>query len=150
MDVLTLLDLLIDELNRAAQVPLSGGRAMVDREKMIETVEQIKTALPEDITQAQQIKRDREGIITEANREAEQLVSEAQEQACQLLSEHEIVRQANAEARAIVTHAQEHSAKIRRAANDYAEELLASMDNILSSHVELLNRNRESLRKMIK
>ena len=136
MDVLTLLDLLIDELNRAAQVPLSGGKAMVDREKMIETVEQIK--------------REREKIITEANREAEQLVSEAQEQACQLLSEHEIVRQANAEARAIVTHAQEHSSKIRRAANDYAEELLASMDNILSSHVELLNRNRESLRKMIK
>ena len=150
MDVLTLLDLLIDELNRAAQVPLSGGKAMVDREKMIETVEQIKTALPKDITQAQQIKREREKIITEANREAEQPVSEAQEQACQLLSEHEIVRQANAEARAIVTHAQEHSSKIRRAANDYAEELLASMDNILSSHVELLNRNRESLRKMIK
>ena len=70
MDVLTLLDLLIDELNRAAQVPLSGGKAMVDREKMIETVEQIKTALPEDITQAQQIKREREEIITEANREA--------------------------------------------------------------------------------
>ena len=75
LDAGSSVDLLIDELNRAAQVPLSGGKAMVDREKMIETVEQIKTALPEDITQAQQIKREREEIITEANREAEQLVS---------------------------------------------------------------------------
>ena len=46
----TLLDLLIDELNRAAQVPLSGGKAMVDREKIIETVEQIKTGAARKIS----------------------------------------------------------------------------------------------------
>ena len=150
MDVLTLLDLLVDELNRATQVPLSGGKAMVDREKMIETVEQIKSALPEDIIEAEQIKRDREKILMDANREAEQLVTEASEQAIVLLSEHEIVMRAQAEARSIVGHAQEHSAQIRRAANDYAEELLSNMENLLAGHVELLNRNRESLRKIIK
>ena len=150
MDVLTLLDLLVDELNRATQVPLSGGKAMVDREKMIDTVEQIKSALPEDIITAAQIKSEREKILLDAKREAEQLITEASEQACVILSEHEIVMRATAEARGLVAHAQEHSAQIRRAANDYAEELLGNMESLLAGHVELLNRNRESLKKIIK
>ena len=150
MDVLTLLDLLVDELNRATQVPLSGGKAMVDREKLIGTIEQIKEALPQDIITAEGIKRDREKILMDAKREAEQLITEASEQACVILSEHEIVARATAEGRAIVAHAQDHSTQIRRAANDYAEELLANMESLLAGHVELLNRNRESLKKIIK
>lgn len=150
MDVLTLLDLLTDELNRATQLPLSGGKAMVDREKMIETIEQIRSALPEDIVLAEQIKREREKILTDAGREAEQLVEEAREQARFLLSEHEIAARAAEEAHAMLAHAQDHSAQICRAANDYAEELLANMESLLAGHVELLNRNRESLKRMIK
>ena len=149
MDALTLLDLLADDLNRATQVPLSGGKAVVDREKTLELIEKIKAALPGDLLEAEQIKHEREKTLTDAAREAEQQLEEAREQARVLLSEHEIVAQATAEARAIVMHAKDHATQIRRAANDYAEELLANMESMLEGHVELLNKNRESLKQLI-
>jgi cell division septum initiation protein DivIVA len=149
MDALTLLDLLADDLNRATQVPLSGGKAVVDREKTLELIEKIRAALPGDILEAEQIKREREKLLTDAARDAEQQIQEAREQARVLLSEHEIVAQATAEARAIVMHAKDHATQIRRAANDYAKELLANMESMLEGHVELLSKNRESLKHLI-
>ena len=58
-------------------MPLSGGKALVDAERVREIVDKIRSSLPQEIRQAKAIVSDRSQIIADAKREAETVVSVA-------------------------------------------------------------------------
>ena len=98
MNVSSLLDELDEMIDSAWNMPLSGGKALVDAERVREIVDKIRSSLPQEIRQAKAIVSDRSQIIADAKREAETVVRVAEERARVMVNQDEIVRQAQQKA----------------------------------------------------
>ena len=77
------IEMLIDELqeivDEAFTLPLSGGKTVVNTERLKEIIEDMRTNLPIEIKQAKSIAADRTNILTRSRDEAERIVQEAEE-----------------------------------------------------------------------
>ena len=80
------LDKIDDMLEEAWSLPFTGGKRMVDIEKIRGLVDQIRLDLPQEIKDAKAIVADREEIIADAKEEAEELIKKAEKKARQLIS----------------------------------------------------------------
>lgn len=74
MNIEEILDMLDELLDRAWNLPLSGGRCVIDAEKVREMVDDIRLNLPDEIKQAKAIVKDRTEILSSAKSEAEAIV----------------------------------------------------------------------------
>src|SRR5512141_2073317 len=83
MDILQLIDRLEELFNESKAIPLTHN-VMVDEDKMLELIDQMRIAIPDEVKKAQQVlaQRDRvmahkDNIAIEAQRRAEQILSQA-------------------------------------------------------------------------
>ena len=94
MNVNELLDTIEDTLEESTSMPLSGGKRLVDVEKVRDYLDDIRANLPGELRQAQQIVNDRAQIVDTANAQAQAIVKKAEERARILVSDAEIVKAA--------------------------------------------------------
>src|SRR3954454_9959794 len=144
MDVLVLIDKLDDLVHNAKPVPLTD-QVRVDKEEIYDILDQMRATIPEEIKQARWIVKERQEMLAEAKREAERILKEARERQTQLTSEEEITRQAERAAEDIVEDARAREREIRLGAEDYADEILNTLDTNLSKFIAAVQRGRERL-----
>ena len=146
------MDMLIDELQEivegAISLPLSGGKTLVNTERIKEIIEEMRTNLPQEVRQAKNIAADRSNIIAKSKEEAEAIVQRAEERAKGLISQNEIVKQAQKKADEIIFNAENESAKIKQAANAYVDEILRKADEQMSENLANLKKTRQSLKML--
>ncbi len=146
------MDMLIDELQEivegAISLPLSGGKTLVNTERIKEIIEEMRTNLPQEVRQAKNIAADRSNIIAKSKEEAEAIVQRAEERAKGLVSQNEIVKQAQKKADEIIFNAENESAKIKQAANAYVDEILRKADEQMSENLANLKKTRQSLKML--
>ena len=119
---------------------------MVEKEEILDILENLRRDLPLELTEATQIRKDKDLIIKDAHKEAEKIIQGAKAQADQLVAEDELVRKANARAQELMDTANEESNQIRTGARDYADKLLEQTQVQLSDVIKLLNENRQELK----
>ena len=124
MNVNELLDTIEDTLEESTSMPLSGGKRLVDVEKVRDYLDDIRANLPGELRQAQQIVNDRAQIVDTANAQAQAIVKKAEERARILVSDAEIVKAAQQRAAEITAAAQSESRTLRQTVTDYCENLL--------------------------
>ena len=90
MKVLELLDEIVDIVDTASAVPLTG-RIMVDPNDILQLVKEIKAELPDEIQQAKWIKDERERILSEAKSKYETVINDAKSQAESLIENDDII-----------------------------------------------------------
>lgn len=147
MKVEELLGELRDIIDDAKVFPLSGGKSMVNAENIREILDDMEDTLPQEVRQAKAIVADRAQIIADAKREAEGIVRNAEERKKVLVNQNEIVRQAQAEANQIINDANLKSKEIRRAANEYIDDLMKRTDDLMTNQVNELKKTRQSLKQ---
>ena len=145
MDVLKYVDDLEDIVETSSTIPLTG-KIMVEKEEILDLLENLRRDLPLELTEATQIRKDKDLIIKDAHKEAEKIIQGARAQADQLVAEDELVRKANARAQELMDTANEESNQIRTGARDYADKLLEQTQVQLSDVIKLLNENRQELK----
>lgn len=135
----------IDELLEDSwSLPLSGGRCVVDAEKVRDLIDSVRMNMPNEIKQARAVVSDRNQILSLAKGEAEALIRKSEERAKSLLDQENIVRQANAKAVALLNDASTRAAKIVDDANHQAEETLSGAQAKASETLSLASmRSRE-------
>ena len=84
-------------------------------------------------------------MLAEAKREAERIVKEARERQEQLVSQQEVTRQAERAAEDIIEDARAREREIRLGAEDYADEILNTLEVNLSKFIAAVQRGRERL-----
>ena len=144
MDVLVLIDKLDDLVHNAKPVPLSDT-VRVDKEEIYDILDQMRATIPEEIKQARWIVKERQEMLAEAKREAERVVDEARQRQDQLISEEEVTKQAERAAEDIVADARDREREIRLGAEDYADEILGTLEVNLSKFIAAVQRGRERL-----
>ena len=144
MDVLVLIDKLDDLVHNAKPVPLTD-QVRVDREEIYDLLDQMRATIPEEIKQARWIVKERQEMLAEAKREAERIVKEARDQQQRLVSEQEITLQAERAAEEIVEDANARAREIRLGAEDYADEILNTLEVNLQKFLAAVQRGRDRL-----
>jgi vacuolar-type H+-ATPase subunit H len=144
MDVIVLIDKLDDIIHNARSVPLTDN-VMFDREEIYDILDQMRSTIPEEIKQARWIVKERQDMLAEAKQEAGRVLAEAQERADRLASETEIVRLAERNAQQIMEEAREQERVTRLGAEDYADEVLGSLEMNLEKFIAAVQRGRERL-----
>ena len=109
MNVDELLDLLDETLEESTNLPFTGGKRMVDVDKVRDIIDDIRLNLPSEIKQAKAIVNDRAEIVAGARRESEGIIKKAEDRARILVDQQEIVRQAQQKAAELLSAAQQQS-----------------------------------------
>ena len=146
MDVLVLIDKLDDLVHNAKAVPLTD-QVRIDREEIYDILDQMRATIPEEIKQARWIVKERQEMLAEAKREVDRLLAEAREQAVREASQTEIVRQAERQATQILEAARQRERELRLGAEDYADEILATLETNLGKFMSAVQRGREQLQR---
>jgi gas vesicle protein len=141
---------LIDEmymvLDRAWTLPLSRGRTVVDGDEIRQILDELRESLPNEIHEAQKITADRNQILAGAKRESESIIRLAEERKEALINHEAVVQQAEKRANELMALAQKKSREIRKAGNDYLEDLMRRADESLSANLAELRRTRQNIR----
>ena len=95
MSIDELLDVMDETLEDALNVPFSGGKRMVDVEKVRELIDDIRLNMPQEIQQAKAVVKDRTQIIDKAKREADMIIKRAEERARTMVAEEAIMKTAS-------------------------------------------------------
>ena len=146
MDVLELIDELRGLVHGAKQVPLRD-QVRVDKKKLYDLLDQMRSTIPEEIEQARWIVKEREEMLAKAKREAERIVEEARGRQTQLVAEHQLIRQAERAAQDIIDDTRVREREIRLGAEDYAAEILDTLQVNLSKFIAAVQRGRERLQR---
>ncbi len=144
MDVLVLIDKLDDLVHNSKQVPLTD-QVRVDKEEIYDLLDQMRATIPEEIKQARWIVKERQEMLAEAKREAERILAEARERQEQLISDQEVTREAERAAEDIIEDARAREREIRLGAEDYADDVLHSLEENLSKFISAVQRGRDRL-----
>src|SRR5262249_46902196 len=134
MDVMVRIDKLDDLVQNARAVPLTD-QVRVDKEEIYDILDQMRATIAEEIKQARWIVKERQEMLAEAKREAERIVKEARERQNQLVSQEEVTKQAERAAEDIVEDARAREREIRLGAEDYADEILNTLEGNLSTFI---------------
>ena len=103
-------------------------KVLVDKDAVLELIDQLRVAVPEEIHAAKRINAESERIIEKANEEAGHIAARAQEQATYLIGERGLTEVAQAEGRRIVAEASEAADGVRSGADAYAAQVLESLE----------------------
>ena len=131
MDILHLVDRLEELFNESNPMPLTH-KVMVDEERMLDLIDQMRLAIPDEIKKAQQIINQRDRIIAQAHEEANRTIELSKEQSEKLVERDEIVERATHRAEEIKRQAQEETKQIKKEADFYAIDSLEHLEIELS------------------
>ena len=131
-DIIELLDILYGMVNEAWGVPLGNDKCIIEREKAIDIINDIKAALPTSIAESKRLVAARDEFIGNAKREAEILRKSAEEQAAQLVDEQEIVRVAREKSTAMLAEAEKKTSELRKLASAYVDDMMRKAEECLN------------------
>lgn len=150
MNIDDVLDVLDELLDKSWSLPLSGGRCVVDADKVRDLIDDIRINLPTEIKQAQAIVSDRAEIIDTARREAEVIIRKAEERAKALVANEEIAKAAQSKASDILTQTQMKSREMRAAAQEFSDNILRTTEETMTKSLTDLRATRQALRNSAK
>ena len=136
-----LLDMLYTMVTEAWGLPLGAEKCVIERDKVLDLLDEIKAQLPTELAEAQRLVSARNEFIANAKREAESIRKVAEDRARQLVDEQEIVRAAKAKSNNLISAAEAKSTELRKVANDYADDALRRTEEAIT---EALNEVRQS------
>jgi cell division septum initiation protein DivIVA len=129
----------------AKTVPLSAS-IMLNRAEVEGLVADVRDALPDELTQARWVIKERDQILERAEADAGRLVEDARVERDRLVSEQEVAASARREAERVVEEASEHARQIRLEAEDYVDAKLANFEVVLQKTLGAVEKGRQKLR----
>jgi cell division septum initiation protein DivIVA len=144
MDILHLVDRLEEIFNAGRPVPIFH-RMLVDEDRVLEIIDQMRVSIPEEVKRAQQVLDQRDRILAKAQEEAARTVQLAKEKADQMVDREALVAQAQGRADQIILNAKADAEAIRAEADDYALESLVQLETELG---RVLNQVRNGIAKL--
>lgn len=150
MTVEEILDTLDEMLEKGLSLPFSGGKTVIDNEKIGELLDEIRINLPLELKTSKQIIQERNEIIANAKREADAIVRRAEDRARALIAQEEIVKQAQQRVNEMVTKAQQKAKELRTASQDFSDDLLKQTEETLAKHLGEVRSTRQAMRSAMR
>lgn len=139
MDILHLVDRLEELFNESRPVWLTHS-VIVDENRLMDLIDQMRISIPEEIKKAQQINVQRDRVLAQAQEEANRTLALAREKSEKMIERSEVTQLAQARADQIVEQARREAAKTQREADKYVADTLMLLEAELSRiHAQVQN-----------
>jgi len=130
MDILQLIDRLEELFNQAKAVPFTRN-VLVEEDRMLEIIDQMRIVIPEEVKKAQQIIGQRDRFLAQAQEEADRTIALAREKADQLIQKDMVTQEATRRAEQILAQGRADAEASRRDADDYVVDTLVNLQDTL-------------------
>ncbi|MTV47657.1 ATPase [Heliobacillus mobilis] len=144
--ILRILDEIEEMVETATRIPMTG-KVLVDDHALLDSIDRIRTGLPEELRQAKWLTKERQRVIQEAEAECERMIEETKAYVAKMAGETEIVRLAQAKAEEILAEAKGTANDLKVDARDYADEVLRQMEQTLNKSINTVRKGREELQE---
>ena len=141
-----LLDILYEMIDEAKSVPLSSDKCMIERDRALDLLDDIRAQFPMELKEAKKLLDNRTEYINSAKREAEAIKKQAQEEARQMVAEDQLLAQARQKSSEMIRVAEERSRELRRVANEYCEDALRRTEEAVAEAFEEIKQSRARFR----
>jgi F0F1-type ATP synthase membrane subunit b/b' len=142
MDILQLIDRLEELFNESKTIPLTRS-VMVDEDKMLDIIDQMRIAIPEEVKKAQQLLGQRDRVLAQAQEEANRTIEIARQKADQLVAKDTVVVEAQRRADQILAQARGDGEGIRAEADEY---VVNSLNQLQEELERIANQVRNGIR----
>ncbi|MBQ3251871.1 MAG: hypothetical protein IJB02_01330 [Oscillospiraceae bacterium] len=140
---------LYDMVQDARALPLGADKCILERDKVLDTLDEVIAQLPVELKQARTIVESRNELIGQARREAESLIRQAQEKAEQLVQQEEIYQEAKRQCREMFEQTQTRMAELRKASNDYMDDALRRTEEAIAMSLEDVRDTRAKFKVLV-
>lgn len=130
MDILEIIDMMEETIDKAPVIPMVG-KILVDKDDLLDYVQEMRLVFPDELKEAKWVKEERQRILSEAEQRAETMIKNAEEKMVQLVDENEITRKAVEQANQVVNEAQAKSMEIKTDCEQYADDILGDVERRL-------------------
>ena len=148
-----LLDLLYTEIEEAKNAPLNNDRCVIERDRVLDMIDDVKAELPVEIKRAKDLvakmMANRAEMVASAKREADSLRQQAEDYAKRLVNEDAIVREAEKKADEILSDAEEQCRMLKAAASEYCEDTLRRMEEAVADAYDEVKHSRAKFRSAL-
>ena len=138
MEILELIDKLEAIAGTAKKVPMTG-RTMIDAEKLLGLIDQMRLAVPKNVQEAQEVLDRREQVLEQTKLDARRIKVAVENESRALVDESELTKSAKTKADALIREAEEKRDKIIAAieaevrqrsagADQYAADVLKKLE----------------------
>ena len=128
----SIISALYDMVQDARGLPLGADRCILERNKVLDMLDEIISQMPGELKNARTIVESRNELIGQARREAENIIRKAQEQADMLVSQQAIYNEAKRQCVEMVEQTKAQIAGLRKASNDYMDEALRRTEEAIA------------------
>lgn len=144
MDILHLVDRLEELFNESRSIPFTHN-VIVDEDRMLDIIDQMRVSIPDEIKKAQQLMVQRDRVIAQAKEESDRIIQLAKEKGDELINRESIVQAAQSRADQVIAQARLEAEKTRQEADDYVLQVLSSLEIELD---RILNQVRNGVRAL--
>ena len=123
---------LYDYIQDAKNVPLASDKCIVERDKVLDMLDEIVGLLPSELKQSRTIVESRNELIGQARRESETIIRQAQQQAQELVAKEAIYQEAKHQREEMVAATQNKITELRKASNAYMDEALRRTEEAIA------------------
>jgi len=121
---------LVEMVEVARSMPMSST-VMINREEVLDILDDILAHLPDELRAARWLLKEREEFRAKAHREAEEIIADAKSHVAHMVQRTEVVKAANHQAISIVDEAEAEARRMTHQAEDYCDQKLASFEVVL-------------------
>lgn len=111
---------------------------MIDEERALEIIDQMRISIPEEIEKATRIIAQRDRVLAEANEEAARIIQQARRKGSELIERDTTVQSAQARANMIIEQARQEAAKITEEADAYVVAVLGKLEQELLKNLNVV------------
>ncbi len=138
-----LINSLYDMIQEARSVPLSTEKCMLDREKALDILDEIRTSMPKDLEMARAIVEKRNEMVAAGKKEADDLRRKAEDYVRKTVNESALLAEAQQKADGIVSNAEQQAVQLRNAVNNYCNDKLSATEACAQAMLEEIRKCRQ-------
>lgn len=127
-----LISALYDTIQNARSMPLAADKCIVERDALLDMLDEISAQLPGELKQSRTIVESRNELINQARHESENIIRQAQEKAKQLVTEEAIYNETKRQCEEMVRQTQARVKELRRVSNEYMDEALRRTEEAIA------------------
>lgn len=133
---------LYDLVQDARALPLGADKCILERDKVLDMLDEIIAQLPAELKQSRTIVESRAELIGQARREAENIIKKAQEEAEHLVSKEVILEEAKRRCTEMVAQTQAQIAGLRKVSNEYMDDALRRTEESIAKSLSEVQETR--------
>ena len=145
-----LINTLYEMIEDAWSMPLGADRCVLEREKVLDVLDEIRANLPGDLKMAREVVGKRNEILETGKKEAENMRKQAEEFARQCVSEHEVTQEARKKASEMIAAAEQRAREIMRVAGEYCDDAMKRTEDALGQSLAEVKQSRVQFLQALK